>query len=141
MFVFRGQPSIGGVQLASYTILWYTIHLAKTILFDSIGILFLRGETLQHTGNSRGNSTQRILVCEMLVCKMAVCHIIETFLLLVGSLARPSASHTHLSCILPVNHYYHYHYHHYYYHYYYYHYHHYHYHHYSYNYYYHYYHY
>ena len=37
--------------------------------FDSSRVLFSRGDIFKHTGGSPGNSTQRILVCELSVCK------------------------------------------------------------------------
>ena len=37
--------------------------------FDSIRILFVRGEIFQNTGNAAGNPTGRILVCEVLACR------------------------------------------------------------------------
>ena len=40
--------------------------------FDSIRIVFPRGEIFQTTGNSPGNPTRRILVCEVLDLKMTV---------------------------------------------------------------------
>ena len=39
---------------------------------DSIGILFLRGEVPQSTGNATGNSTRRILACELAFKQVAV---------------------------------------------------------------------
>ena len=39
--------------------------------FESIRILFLRGEILQNTGNSLGNLARRILACEMAAPKVA----------------------------------------------------------------------
>ena len=40
--------------------------------FDPIRALSQRGEVPQHTGNSSGKSTPRILVCEMVIWQMAV---------------------------------------------------------------------